>query len=332
MIYECIYCNYITKDRTLWYHHKKTGKHTRNEAKYNYQLEQNNIQLNKDHELELLKEKLKAIENEKKAAENEKNIYKHQLEEAKKQHKKELENTKMQYKEQLDNTIILYEKRVEDVSKQVEHVYKQVRILENQTQFQEQLINSAGGIIKKSMNTLSYLLLNYKNAPHINRLEDYSIISKNMNDLIKNITFYYNKNKLDKYIGDFIVKQYKKDEPGNQSLWSSDTDRLNYFICEIIKKQDNKKQWILDKKGIKMTNCIIKPLLDYISEANSNYIINKSKEMDDIEHIDERITILKEMEILSSVNSDIKNNKLSTSINKYIAPHFYFDKQVAIEK
>ena len=60
------------------------------------------------------------------------------------------------------------------------------------------------------MNTLSYLLLNYSNAPHINKLDDYSIISKDMDDLITNITFYYDKNNLDKYIGDFIIKQYKK--------------------------------------------------------------------------------------------------------------------------
>jgi len=316
MKYNCSVCIYETNDRSSWYNHNISKKHIKliENAKNKHSDQQNLNLINKDHEVELLKERLRAMENEKKAAENERNIYKLQLEEVKKQHEKELENT-----------ITLYEKRVE-------HVSKQVRILENQTQFQEQLINSAGGIIKKSMNTLSYLLLNYSNAPHINKLDDYSIISKDMDDLITNITFYYDKNKLDKYIGDFIIKQYKKNEPENQSLWSSDTDRLNYFICEIMKKQDNKKQWILDKKGIKMTNCIIKPLLDYIAEINSNYIIKKNKEIEDREHTDEGLKILKEMQILASVNSDIRNNKLSASINKYIAPHFYFDKQLAIEK
>ena len=316
MKYNCSVCIYETNDRSSWYNHNISKKHIKliENAKNKHSDQQNLNLINKDHEVELLKERLRAMENEKKAAENERNIYKLQLEEVKKQHEKELENT-----------ITLYEKRVE-------HVSKQVRILENQTQFQEQLINSAGGIIKKSMNTLSYLLLNYSNAPHINKLDDYSIISKDMDDLITNITFYYDKNKLDKYIVDFIIKQYKKNEPENQSLWSSDTDRLNYFICEIMKKQDNKKQWILDKKGIKMTNCIIKPLLDYIAEINSNYIIKKNKEIEDREHTDEGLKILKEMQILASVNSDIRNNKLSASINKYIAPHFYFDKQLAIEK
>jgi len=300
MKYYCESCLYRTEDRTAWHNHKKTKKHLRLNPEDD---ETRNMDLiTKNHEVELLKERLKATENER-------NIYKQQLEEAKKQHEKELENTK-----------ILYE--------------KQVRILENQTHFQEQLINCAGGVIKKSMNTLSYLLLNYNNAPHINKLDDYSIISKGMDDLINNITFYYDENKLDRYIGDFIIKQYKKNEPENQSLWSSDTDRLNYFICEIMKKQDNdnKKQWILDKKGIKMTNCIIKPLLDYISDANSNYIINKSYEIKDIEHTNQGMKILKMMQTLALVNGDIRNNKLSVNINKYIAPHFYFDKQLVINK
>ena len=45
---------------------------------------------------------------------------------------------------------------------------------------------------------------------------------------------YYKKNKLDKHIGDFIVIQYKKKNPELQSIWSSDVDRLNYFIRELM--------------------------------------------------------------------------------------------------
>ena len=37
------------------------------------------------------------------------------------------------------------------------------------------------------------------------------------------------------------------------------------------------------------------------------------------------------MQTLASINTDIKNNKLSNEINKYIAPHFYFDKAQSIE-
>ena len=158
------------------------------------------------------------------ASENEKRLIKQQLENI----EKRLEETKEQY-----------EKRIEDTKEHIE-------TLKYENQFQKQLINSAGGMIKKSMSTLSYLLLNYKDAPHIDKLNDYSIMSKNMDDFIKILTYYYNKNKLDKYVGDFIIRQYKKEEPETQSLWSSDTDRLNYFICELIKKQEKDKKKTMD--------------------------------------------------------------------------------------
>ena len=191
----------------------------------------NNSQLTKNHEIELLKQKLEA-------SENEKNMIKEQLNEAKKQ----IEATSKQC-----------EKQIDAVNKQVELVNKHVESLQLENQFQKQIINSAGGMIKKSMNTLSYLLLNYKDAPHIKELADYSIICKNIAELVKNLTYYHDKNKLDKYIakpragplGDFIIRQYKREEPELQSIWSTDTDRLNYFICELMKEQ--KTQWVESK-------------------------------------------------------------------------------------
>lgn len=82
----------------------------------------------------------------------------------------------------------------------------------------------------------------------------------------KDLIFYYKKNKLDKYLGDFIVKHYKKDNPELQAMWNSDTERLNYFIRELYNIKNNQIelkdtnenqkidiQWIVDRKGLKMT-------------------------------------------------------------------------------
>lgn len=191
---------------------------------------------------------------------------------------------------------------------------------------------------------MSYLLLNYNNAPILTELEDYSIMSKNVNYLIKELIHYYRKDKLDKYIGDFIVKQYKKDDPELQAMWSSDTDRLNYFIRELINNKDvpseidqdmnkNKKinkassklQWIVDKKGVKMTKYIINPLLNYICDINTKYLLHQAKENECLDN-EKSQKNLKDMQVVADINSDIKNNILSKNINKYIAPHFYFDK------
>lgn len=81
-----------------------------------------------------------------------------------------------------------------------------------------------------------------------------------------------------------------------------------------------------------MTNYIIKPLLNYIMAINMEYINKKNKEIEDEEEdLDNNSKKLKEMQTLASINSEIKNSKLSSEINKYIAPHFYFDKKQSTE-
>lgn len=307
-IYKCEICNYETKFHGSWYNHKNSKKHMNliqqsnintkniNEKKI---IKETTNKLKKDHEIKLLKEKLKSLENEKKCIE------------------KQLESTKEQYENHIET-------------------------LKSENKFQKQLINSAGGMIQKSMNTMSYLLMNYNNAPKLTHLNDYSIMSKNIDYLIKELIHYKKKNILDKYIGDFIVKQYKKDEPELQSMWSSDTERLNYFIREFINNkssvdeedvQNNKKindksnklQWIVDKKGVKMTKYIINPLLNYICDINTKYLLQKTKE-NEVVDLEKSKNNLEYMQIIASINSEIKNQILSKNINKYIAPQFYFDK------
>jgi hypothetical protein len=239
-----------------------------------------------------------------------------------------------------------FENRLAESKEQYEDHIETLRLENN---FQKQLINSAGGIIQRSMNTMSYLLLNYNNAPPLTQLSDYSIMSKNIDCLMNDLIYYYKKNKLDKHIGDFIVQQYKKKEPELQSIWSSDVDRLNYFIRELIndskpqKNQsiksdrmiksdsiidnDNKKfQWVIDKKGIKMTEYIIDPLLKYISTIGTAYLQQKNKQINEGFDIHKDAKLLEDIQIVASINCDIKNNTLSKNINKYIAPHFYLDK------
>ena len=178
------------------------------------------------------------------------------------------------------------------------------------------------------MNTFSYLLQNYNNAPCLNSLNDYSIISKDTDYLINELILYYDKSKLDKFLGDFIVKHYKKDNPQLQALWNSDTDRLNYTIRELYNINNNEKnsvQWIVDRKGLKMTQQIINPLLEYISNLNINYLKYKQR-MNEESILNCTDKVMRNMHTLASINNDIRNNILSKEINKYIAPYFYLNK------
>ncbi len=345
MKYHCNLCDYKTENKNAWYNHKNTDKHKKLESLNKSLSDKLNSDTNLNDsdkinlEIVLLKEKLNSLENEKK-------MICEQLRDIQKQYETRLIETKSQ----LDKTIDQYENRLAESKEQFQNQLIEskdhIETLRMENNFQKQLINSAGGIIQRSMNTMSYLLLNYNDAPGLTQLSDYSIMSKNVDSLINDLIFYYKKNKLDKHIGDFIVQQYKKKEPELQSIWSSDVDRLNYFIRELIndsgnnsdniiilktkktqtKCDKNKFQWVIDKKGIKMTEYIIDPLLNYISTIGTAYLQQKNKQINEGFDIHKDAKLLEDIQIVASINCDIKNNTLSKNINKYIAPHFYLEK------
>ncbi len=334
MKYYCKFCGFETDNRGAWYNHRKSQRHLKLEKmnKDNNMNDENNKIVNVDlifqkNEVDILKERLKSLENEKVLIHEQLTEIKIRFDKTIDQYENRLAESKEQFKNQLVESKEQYEDHIETLR------------LENN--FQKQLINSAGGIIQRSMNTMSYLLLNYNDAPGLTQLPDYSIMSKNVDSLINDLIFYYKKNKLDKHIGDFIIQQYKKKNPELQSIWSSDVDRLNYFIRELINdssinisikstktnKDKNKFQWVIDKKGIKMTEYIIDPLLKYISTIGTVYLQQKNKQINEDFDIHKDAKLLEDIQIVASINCDIKNNTLSKNINKYIAPHFYLEKK-----
>ena len=225
----CYHCNLEFNKSFNLARHLKTCKYAKcNEnitiiqkefSKYKKATE--NVLKEKENEMKikLLEEKIKSIENEKKLIENEKKIIE-----------------------------ITLEEKVKSIELTLQ---EQIKILKTENTFHKQLINSAGGLIGKSMSTMSYLLLNHNNAPALKLLPDYSIITKNDESLIKNLIYHNRKETLEKYIGDFIVEQYKKDDPNLQAMWSSDTERLNYFIRELTKTKNGNGNYSFPTKDNK---------------------------------------------------------------------------------
>lgn len=138
--------------------------------------------------------------------------------------------------------------------------------------------------------------------------------------LIDTLTYEHSKKRLAKYIGDFVVRCYKKEgeDIKNQPLWNSDTSRLNYIIGVKINKEN---VWNIDKKGKKVKNLVIKPTLNMIKPILQNYVsstkinswFKNSYEIDKLKYASEIIR-------------DIEEETLSDTILKYIAPFFYLHK------
>ena len=86
-----------------------------------------------------------------------------------------------------------------------------------------------------------------------------------------------NKNNYQKYVGDFFVKFYKKEDLTLQPIWNTDITRYSYIIKTF---SDN---WIKDKNGIKLIDKSIKPFIEFIIESLSKYkkyIIQKKEKQD----------------------------------------------------
>jgi len=173
---------------------------------------------------------------------------------------------KEQMIQQLTNRVNELNNKLIEQNKILEKDEEMINILKSEVDHLKSIVNNAGSIIKTSVSTVAYVLKNYKDAPALESVKDYSAIhyKQDNSEFVENLIYEHTHNKLHIYIGDFIIKTYKKEDPSKQSIWNSDTSRLTYLIREII--NNNKVDWKIDKKGIKTTKFIIEPILEYIDE------------------------------------------------------------------
>jgi hypothetical protein len=197
-----------------------------------------------------------------------------------------------------------------------------------------------------------YIQKNYSDAPALGKLElsDYAMLTyepevskksgkkkkvtdndsnEDMDDVMNNkliqiLIYNYNNNTLHKFFGDFIVKNYKKEDPSQQAIWNSDVSRLTYIIKELL-YNNIESRWSSDFKGVKTKNYIITPLLKYIRKCIDEYWI---RSVDSFKELDTKSleTLQMDLIILQKIKKEIDNHTLADDIVKFIAPEFYMSK------
>ena len=230
--------------------------------------------------------------------------------------------------EKLNEQIKISEQK-DEIIKQKDEIIKQkdetLAIIKSEVAHLKMIVNNSGSIVKTSVSTMAYVIKNFKEAPALELMKDQSAISFEQDNIefVENLIHESDHNKLHTYIGDFIIKTYKKEDPTKQSIWNSDTSRLTYLIREIM--TNNKVDWKIDKKGIKTVKFIIMPILEYIDQQVRDYVENF-----DIDYHSDSVRIAEnKMMKLKSATEIIKNIEdkvLSEEILKYIAPHFYLNR------
>jgi len=187
----------------------------------------------------------------------------------------------------------------------------------------------------------NYLQHNYPDAPALIELDDYSKIKydqtnknnhseeeenndRENDEFVENLVYNYNHTHLHKYLGDFIIQYYKKDNPAEQSMWTSDVSRLTYIIKELLK--NNKSVWNHDYKGTKTKTYIIDPLLKYIKKYMDDYWI---KHIDDCKktNVEKLNKYNKIYTSIYKIKQDINNGVLGNDIIRHVAPYFSMNKK-----
>jgi len=303
--YNCDKCNYKTTDKSNYTKHLTTVKHIQNVPRII--IENDNANNDNPNNIKLIEHKKYICDYCKKHFYTSSNLHRHTR--SCKAYNQPIPNTT---EPENNSKITDLENKVDSMKNMM---VKLIECIET-----NKPINNTYKISIKN-----YIQQNYPDAPALEGLEDYAQIEYTENTFVGTLVYEYNNNTLQKYLGDFIIENYKKEDPSKQSIWSSDTSRLTYVIKELL--ADNASVWNHDYKGVKTINYVVKPLLKYIMESIDEFWVNTLDLYKKV-NIDEINRITKLYQGAYAIKKEIENGILGKNIIKYIAPYFYMDKNI----
>ena len=193
-----------------------------------------------------------------------------------------------------------------------------------ETNYYKQMLREAGGLVKKSVSSLTYIVDHYENAPALQTITmgDIKILENDEKKFIEDIISAFKHKTLGKYLGSLIIKLYKKDDPKSQSIWNTDDSRLTYLIKELLNNKSS--NWIIDKKGVKTTEYLIDPLLLHIKKLLISY--QKNLIIPDLNQNSVEVEfILESSKKIIELTNDIDDGLISKEVLRYISCHLRFD-------
>jgi len=190
------------------------------------------------------------------------------------------------------------------------------------------ILTSAGHMVEKSMSNMNYLNATYTNAPVLKCITYVPSISKEFTekDFIDIVVMKNKYDKLDEFIGDIVIKIYKKDDPKEQSIWNSDVDRMTYAIRAVLDQKNSKAYWKVDKKGLDVKNFIVKPILEHIRNRLDKQLKVKNK----IPPRSSNEEIIRINALTKSIHDAlvrVRDSDFEQSILKYIGPPLHITRQ-----
>ena len=225
----------------------------------------------------------------------------------------------------------------EDLKVMVKELKIKMEFMERENKLLSNILENANSVINKttslantnanvSMSAIKYANDKFKNTPALLPLENFKINNLDFDNqedkaqLVEILIYNAKQKSLDKLLGDHIVKEYKKDNPEEQTFHTTDCSRLNFIVRELI---ENALIWSIDKNGIKICSSIIKPLINKCISALLEHQKTLLQTMGTGNY-----TKQKDVEQIIDVIMSIDSGSLETDINKYIAPFFNLNKNL----
>jgi hypothetical protein len=183
---------------------------------------------------------------------------------------------------------------------------------DNEIKLLKEMITFTNNLALTSTNTINYLIKNHDNTPSLPMSQDYSLMYDDKKHFIQDIIFYHKTKDLFRYLGNFIIGNYEKDDPKIQTILT------------------NKKEYSINKNGVKTTEYIIAPMLKYIKDIMLEYVDERRIKIAE-EKPDNVIAINQELLMIENLISCINDNSITFDIIRYIAPYFYLGVKTNIE-
>jgi len=191
---------------------------------------------------------------------------------------------------------------------------------------------------KKSMNMMSHAMKHWSNAPPIKQLEGNEAMklitfeNKSKHPIEEVVIHQFNSGTLYRFLGNVLIKEFKKEDEVDQSLWTTDSARLCFIIKQIVGDEGGDR-WIADKSGIEITKLLISPLVNRVIEMMNDYSKKCAKEVSDAKDNEKSKISMERMHDAGSLIRGIVKNDLRKKILQYIAPYFNINiKNIELQK
>ena len=322
--YNCTQCNFFTNNKTDYNRHKKTKKHVINIPPCSQKNEVKTTPLRKEYI-----PNNKNVQNVEKRRKTSKNGVKtwftcvYCTTTFTRSHGLSRHQNICSLKNEHDENEKLKQK-LREAQKELQTQQKEINDHKTEKEYYKKLIDNYSKMGPRTFNSLTYVMNNYGDAPHLRKIEPHKIeFFQNVGDTsIENIISDYRNKKIVSSLVSIIKKMHSKEDPKNQSIWSTDTSRYNYIIKELLENEGS--YWIVDKKGTKSKNYIVEPILNYLRNELIHYNKRMYHAMETNSLTKKRISlVIDTQKDACELIKEIDSGELALEIVKKLARHLY---------